>query len=174
MAKEMSVEQLVQYITRSFGVSVDRIFCHGDTEDKAIFNAMDKQKLDWKIDFAEDGKATVSDGVFTQWPQVRMAVQMLGRLPPTSGQRTIFKSQVEKVKVALDQTKESFVNKFTGNVSDAYHQVYRPSEEGEKQDYFDAVFRARDYVTLGIDCHAQGKEDIALPCIKYMFSHTKK
>lgn len=65
--KEMSVEQLVQYIARSFGVTVDRIFMHGDTEDKAIFNAMDMKKLDWTIDFAEDGKVAVSDGVFTQW-----------------------------------------------------------------------------------------------------------
>ena len=116
---------------------------------------------------------TASDGVFTQWPQVRMAVQMLGRLPPTSKQRAIFKSQVEKVKVALDQTKELFMNKFTGKVSDTYHDVYRPSEEGENQDYFDSVFKARDYVTLGIDCYAESKEDITLPCIKYMFSHTK-
>jgi len=173
LENELSVEQLVQYITRSFGVSVDRIFSHGETGDKAIFNAMDKKKLDWKIDFAEDGKVTVSDGVFTQWPQVRMAVQMLGRLPPTSGQRAIFKSQVEKVKAALDQTKESFMNRFKGKVSDAYHQVYRPSEEGEKQDYFDSVFSQRNYVTLAIDCHNESEEDITLPCVKYSFSHTK-
>mmetsp|Transcript_13626 Transcript_13626/g.29505 ORF Transcript_13626/g.29505 Transcript_13626/m.29505 type:complete len:1269 (+) Transcript_13626:53-3859(+) len=171
---EMSVEELVQYITKTFGVSVDRIFLHGDTEDKAIFNGMDKNKLDWKIDFAEDGKLTVSDGVFSQWPQVRMAVQMLGRLPSTSGQRAVFKSQVEKVKVALDQTKESFMNRFTGKVSDAYHQVYRPSEEGERQDYFDSVFEARDYVALGIDCHTESEEDITLPCVKYIFSHHEK
>ncbi len=169
--KELSVEQLVTYITRSFGVTVDRIFLHGDAEDKAIFNAIDKKKLDWAIDFADDGKVTVSDGVFSQWPQLRMAVQMLGRLPPTSGQRVVFKSQVEKVKVALDQTKESFMKKFTGPVSSAYHQVYRPSEEGEKQDYFDSVFSSRGYVVLGVDCHGHtdGKEDITLPSIKYIF-----
>jgi len=171
MATEMSVEQLVQYMEKSFGVTVDRIYLHGDAEDKAIFNAMDKKKMDWTIDFAEDGKATVSDGVFTQWPQVRMAVQMLGRLPPTSGQRVVFKSQVEKVKVALDQTKESFMKKFTGPVSNAYHHVYRPSEEGGDQNYFDSVFRGRDYVTLGVDCHTETEEDITLPCVKYMFSH---
>ena len=167
--KEMSVEQLVLYITRSFGVTVDRIFLHGDTEDKALYSAMDKKKLDWSIDFDEDGKATVSDGVFTQWPQVRMAVQMLGRLPPTSGQRVVFKSQVDRVKASLDQTKESFMKLFTGSVSDAYSQVYRPTEEGEKQTYFDSVFKARDYVTLGVDCHTDKKEDITLPCIKYMW-----
>ena len=163
----MSVEKLVQYITMSFGVTVDRIFAHGDAEDKAIFNSMDKQKLDWDINFDDDGKVTVSDGVFTHWPQVRMAVQMLGRLPPTSGQRVVFKSQVEKVKVALDQTKDTFMRKFTGKVSEAYLEVYR-SEEGEQQEYFDSVFKGRNYVTLGVDCHTKTKDDIRLPCIKYI------
>lgn len=167
--KELSVEQLVAYVTRSFGVTVDRIFLHGDTEDKAIFNAMDKKKLEWAIDFAEDGKVTASDGVYTQWPQLRMAVQMLGRLPPTSGQRVVFKSQVEKVKKALDQTKESFMKKFTGPVSSAFLEVYRPEEEGEKRDYFDAVFGGRGYLVLGVDCHTDGKDDITLPCIKYIY-----
>lgn len=99
---------------------------------------------------------------------------MLGRLPPTSGQRAIFKSQVEKVKVSLDQTKESFMKKFQGKVSDAYHASYRPSEEGEKQEYFDSVYEARDYVTIGVDCHTESKDDITLPCIKYIFSHSEK
>jgi hypothetical protein len=164
---EMSVEKLVQYITRSFGVTVDRIFAHGDTADKSIFNALDQQKLEWNIHFDEDGKVTVSDGVFTLWPQVRMAVQMLGRLPPTSGQRAVFKSQVEKVKIALDQTKDSHMMRFTGKVSDAYLEVYRP-EDREHQEYFDLVLRGRNYLTLGVDCHTDTKEDIRLPCIKYM------
>ena len=169
--KEMSVEECVQFIEKSFGVTVDRIFLHGDTEDKAIYNALDKRKLDWDISFDDNGKATVSDGVFTQWPQVRMAVQMLGRLPPTSGQRVVFKTQVEKVKVSLDQTKESFMKRFTGSVSEAYREVYRPSEEGEKRDYFDSVFTGRDYVVLGVDCHTEDKDDITLPGVKYLFSH---
>lgn len=163
----MSVEKLVQYVARTFGVTVDRIFAHGDAEDKAIFNSVDKQKLDWDINFDDDGKVTVSDGVFTQWPQVRMAVQMLGRLPPTSGQRMVFKSQVEKVKLALDQTKYTFMRKFTGKVSDAYLEVYRP-EEGDDQEYFDSVFKGRKYVALGVDCHTDTKDDIRLPCIKYV------
>lgn len=171
--KEMSVEQLVQHIEKSFGVTVDRVFLHGDTEDKAIYNSRDKKKLDWDISFDDDGKVTVTDGVYSQWPQVRMAAQMLSRLPPTSGQRVMFKSQVEKVKVSLDQTKNSFLARFGGTVSSAYYDVYRPAEEGEKQDYFDAVFKSRDYVTLGVDCHTESKDDIKLPCVKYIFSHTK-
>lgn len=166
---ELSVEQLVSYLENTFGVTVNRIFLHGDTEDKAIYNAVDMKKLEWAINFDDEGKVTVSEGVYTHWPQIRMAVQMLGRLPPTSGQRAIFKSQVEKVKVSLEQTKESFMKKFKGNVSDAYLQVYRPSEGGEKQDYFDAVFKGRDYLTLGVDCHTEEKDDITLPCVKYIF-----
>jgi hypothetical protein len=169
--KELSVEHLVQYIEKSFGVTVDRVFLYGDTEDRAIYNSLDKKKLEWDITFDEDDKVTVSDGVFSQWPQVRMAVQMLGRLPPTSAQRAIFKSQVEKVKSSLESTKASFLARFTGNVSNAYYGVYRPSEEGEQQDYFDSVFKSRDYVTLGVDCHTAAKDDITLPCIKYIFSH---
>ncbi|KAL7550696.1 hypothetical protein ACHAWF_013915 [Thalassiosira exigua] len=172
--KELSVEQLVQYVSRSYGVTIDRIFLHDDSGDKAIYNALDRNKLDWSIDFEDNGKVTVSEGVFTQWPQLRMAVQMLGRLPSGSGQRAIFKSQVEKVKGALDQTKESFVKKFEGPVSKAYYQVYRPSEDGEKQDYFESVFRARDYVTLGVDCHTDTEEDITLPRVKYIFTHSKE
>eukprot|EP00573_Skeletonema_grethae_P012771 CAMPEP_0201693020 /NCGR_PEP_ID=MMETSP0578-20130828/5745_1 /ASSEMBLY_ACC=CAM_ASM_000663 /TAXON_ID=267565 /ORGANISM="Skeletonema grethea, Strain CCMP 1804" /LENGTH=1238 /DNA_ID=CAMNT_0048178481 /DNA_START=27 /DNA_END=3743 /DNA_ORIENTATION=+ len=166
---ELSVEQLVIYLEKSFSVTVNRIFLHGDKEDRALYNALDKKKLDWTISFDDEGKVSVSEGVYTQWPQIRMAIQMLGRLPPTSGQRAIFKAQVDRVKVSLEQTKESFMKKFQGNVSDAYLQVYRPSEEGEKQDYFDAVFKGRDYLTLGVDCHTEEKEDITLPCVKYTF-----
>ncbi|KAK1745267.1 ubiquitin-activating enzyme E1 [Skeletonema marinoi] len=134
---ELSVEQLVAYLEKSFGVTVNRIFLHGDTEDRALYNALDKKKLDWTISYNDEGK-----------------VQLV---------------TVEKVKVSLEQTKESFMKKFQGNVSDAYLQVYRPSEEGEKQDYFDAVFKGRDYLTLGVDCHTEEKEDITLPCVKYTF-----
>jgi hypothetical protein len=170
--KEFSVERLVQHVEASFGVSVDRIFQYGSTEDKAVYNALDKQKLDWDISIDESGKAIVSDGVFIQWPQIRMAVQMLGRLPPASGQRKMFATQVENVKKALDQTKESFMSTFKGSVSSAFRAAYRPEdEESEKQQYFDAVFGARNYVVLGIHCLAEGvEEDIALPPIKYVFS----
>jgi hypothetical protein len=166
---ELSVEQLVVYLEKSFGVTVNRIFLHGDTEDRALYNTLDKKKLDWAISFDDEGKVMVSEGVYTHWPQIRMAVQMLDRLPPSSAQRAIFKSQVEKVKLSLEQTKESFMKKFKGNVSDAYLQVYRPAERGEKQDYFDSVFQGRDYLTLGVDCQTEEKEDITLPCVKYVF-----
>lgn len=167
--QEMSVKQLVDYLEKSFGVTVDRIFQFGSTDDKALYNAIDKKKLDWDITIDSDGKAHISEGVFTQWPQIRMAATMLGRLPPTSNQRKMFLMQVENVKKALDQTKKSFENTYDGPVSVAYYDAYRP-EEGEKQEYFDRVLEARDYVSLGIHCHTDTEEDIHLPCIKFVFA----
>ena len=103
-----------------------------------------------------------------------MAVQMLGRLPPSSGQRKVFVRQVENVKKALDQTKESFKSTFEGRVSAAYKATYRPGdEEVEKQQYFDTIFSARNYLVLDVDCHSKESnhdEEIRLPPIKFVFS----
>lgn len=170
-AKEVSVEKLVQHVESTFGVCVQRIFQAGNTEDKAVYNAIDKEKLDWEISIDDGGKATVSDGVFKQWPQIRMAVQMLGRLPANSGQRKVFAKQVENAQKALDRTKESFTSTFEGPVSVAFRAAYRPSdEETEKQLYFDTVSAARNYLVLGVDCLGEGEEEIHLPPIKYFFS----
>jgi ubiquitin-activating enzyme E1 len=169
-SRELSVEQLVEYIERSFHVSVDRIFQFGSTDNKALYNAVDKKKLEWDIAIGDDGKALVSDGVFTQWPQIRMAATMLSRLAPTSGQRKMFVMQVENVKKALDQTKMFFRNNFEGPVSVAFRNAYRPDEEGEKQEYFDSVFGARDYISVGVHCRTHDEEDVTLPCIKYCFA----
>jgi len=168
---ELTVEQLVQHIEKQFGVSVHRIFQAGNKEDKAVYNDVDKQKLDWTVTIDEAGKASVSDGVFKQWPQIRMAVQMLGRLPPASGQRKVFAAQVENVKKALDQTKQSFKETFQGPVSAAFRAAYRPSDEDtEKQQYFDTIFESRNYLVLGIDCHhEEGEDEIHLPSVKFVF-----
>ena len=166
----MSVKQLVEHLEKSFGVTVDRIFQFGSHDDKAIYNAIDKKKLEWDVSIDEAGKPHVSDGVFTQWPQIRMAATMLGRLPPTSGQRKMFVTQVENVKKALDATKLSFQTTFEGPVSNAYSAIYRPEEAGEKQDYFDSLNEARDYVNLGVHCHTGEEEDIHLPLVKFSFS----
>lgn len=169
-SRELSVKELVEYIEKSFYVSVDRIFQFGNTNDKALYNAIDKQKLEWNITIGDDGNALVSEGVITQWPQIRMATIMLKKLPLASGQRKMFVMQVENVKKALDQTKKTFTDTFQGSVSLAFRNTYRPDDEGEKQEYFDAVFRARDYVSLGVHCHSQDGGDVSLPCIKYCFS----
>lgn len=168
---ELSVEQLVKYLEGTFDIVVDRVFEHENTDDKALYRAVDRQKLLWDITFDTDGKPKVSEGVFTRWPNIKMAVQMLGRLPPSSGQRKVFENQVNTVKRSLDKTKEEFTALFQGPVSAAYRSAYRPEDE-EKQQYFDAVFLKRDYILLGVDCHMvdKGDADIHLPCIKYVFS----
>lgn len=168
---ELTVEQLVNHVEKQFGVRVHRIFQEGNKEDKAIYNDVDKQKLDWDITIDEAGKAAVSDGVFKQWPQIRMAVQMLGRLPPASNQRKVFMGQVENVKKALDQTKQSFQETFHGSVSAVFRSSYRPgNDETEKQQYFDTIFESRNYLVFGVDCHQEeGEDEIHLPPIKYVF-----
>ena len=171
-SREWTVKQLVEYVESSFGVSVDRIFSFGDPSDKAIFSKMDQQKLEWEIVLdSETGKPQVSEGVFTQWPQIRMAVQMLGRLPSTSGQRKIFEGQINKVKEALDTTKKSFQRLFEGPVSKAYGHTYRPTEvEEDARDYFDRVHAKRDFLLLGVHSHTLDNVDIHLPCIKYIMT----
>lgn len=173
---ELTVEQLVRNVERRFGVRVHRIFQAGNTEDKAVYNEVDRQKLDWDITIDDaTGKATVSDGVFARWPQIRMAVQMLDRLPAASGQRRIFAGQVNNVKKALDQTKESFQHTFQGPVSAAFRSTYRPGDdEAEKQQYFDTIFGARNYLVLGIDCHQEeGEDEIHLPPVKFVFPSSR-
>jgi ubiquitin-activating enzyme E1 len=173
IGQEHSVKQLVDYIEKTFGVNINRLFGFGSTQDKAIYSAVDKQKLDWEINFDKDDKPVVSEGVFTQWPQTRMAVQMLERLPPASGQRKAFEQQLRNVKTALDKAKETFDAHFHGPVSVAYRETYRPEEDGSpEQEYFDAVFGTRDYIKLAVDCHEDG-HDIHLPCIKYVYTHER-
>lgn len=167
--QEMSVEELVNYVQSCFGVVVDRIFAYGDASDNAIYSALDQQKLEWDISIDDQGKPHVSEGVFSQWPQIRMAVQMLTRLPPASGQRKVFEGQINNVKAALDKTKKSFEQIYTGPVSKAYEHVYRPDEAGKDQEYFDRVHGKRDYLLLGVHCMVD-EVDIHLPCLKYVLS----
>ena len=139
-----------------------------------LYSAVDQKKLDWDIVIGEDGKSSVSDGVYSQWPQIRMAVQMLGRLPPTSGQRKVFEGQIQKVKDALYKTKEEFSSIFTGPVSAAFTKVYRPQGDKEGEiEYFDRVNEKRDYVLLGVDCHTDESQDVHLPPIQYVFGATE-
>jgi len=173
-----TVEQLVQHISSLFGgVTVDRLFSSfrggndnksSKKDSKSVYNAVDKKKLDWEITIG-DGAPKVSDGVFTQWPQIRMAVQMLGRLPSSSNQRKVFENQVQTVKRALDGTKESFQQSFTGPVKDAYYKAYRPEDE-EQQNYFDTIFSSRSYFLLSVDCRNDSGEEIILPSIQYSFA----
>lgn len=170
-ADEMTTQDLVEFLERSFGVKVERIFAHGTKGDVTMYNAAEKERLDWDISKDVDGKLVVSPGVFTKWPNLRMAVTMLGRLPPTSGQRKIFEKQVDTVKAALDNTKSSLSKRMSGAVSSVYFDTYRPNGEKEAEKaYFDRVYAVRDYVTLGVHCHTADGTDILLPPIVYEFA----
>ena len=103
----------------------------------------------------------------------RMAVSMLGRLPPSSGQRKIFEGQIQNVTTALDKTKKTVKQIYTGPVTDAFRHIYRPEEEGKAHEYFDLVHSKRDYLLLGV--HGRTKcsdteegKDVHLPCFKYL------
>lgn len=165
---EMSVASLVEYLEKSFEVTVDRIYAFTSTTDQAIFKATDKKKLDLSISYDNDGKLVVSDGVYALWPQIRMAVQMLSRLPPESAQRKIFANQVDEKMNALEKVKSTFVDLFQGSVSKAYRTIYEPADEKER-DYFDAIVDGSDYIKLGVHCTSSDGSDIHLPCIKYVY-----
>ena len=66
---EYTVKALVDYIEKTFGVTVDRLFAFGNGKDLSLYNSVDLQKLEWDISIGEDGKPHVSEGVFSQWPQ---------------------------------------------------------------------------------------------------------
>jgi len=172
-----TVEQLVKYINTILfpGVVVDRIFDQKSSNKNAsVYSSMDALKLDWEITLEEGAAPTVSPGVFVQWPQLRMAVQMLGRLPSQSNQRKVFEKQVDTIKKALDGTKETFQKSFEGLVQDAHRQAYRPSED-DKDDaaYFDTIYAKRKHLLLAVDCHVvhdSDKKDIHLPPIEVVFA----
>jgi hypothetical protein len=164
---EMSVANLVEHLENSFGVTVDRVYAFNSAADQAIFKAVDKQKLDLNIFFDDSGKPVVSEGVYALWPQVRIAVQMLSRLPPDSAQRKIFAKQVEEKKNALEKVKATFTETFQGSVSKAYQTAYEPSDEKDRE-YFFRILDGSDCIKLGVHCTSPDGSDIHLPCIKYM------
>jgi len=183
---EMTVQSLVHYLERTFGVTVDRVFEYGGREDRSIYDSVEREKLGWDVSFDSSGKLVVTGDIYSRWPNMRMAENMLKRLPPTSGQRKMFVGQVETVRKALEATKSTFVKRIEGTVSSAFMSTYEPSEDDgddgpEKRKYFHAVHGKRDYVMLGVHCHVldgmdgdgdddgDGKTDIHLPPVKYIF-----
>merc|ERR1719330_515922 len=129
-------------------MEVTRLY-QGGNEKVAIFDSSQKAKLDWKIDIGEGDQVTIEpDAVYTEWPQLRMAMQMLQRVPAGAA-RNNFLNQVKAAQKSLKGVKDTFAARFEGPVSEAYLGVARPSdEEADKQKYFDAVFIKRAYIAL--------------------------
>jgi len=166
---EMSVKALVEYLETKYGMTISHLL--PPKQDKIItFDASQKAKLDWKIEVTEESKVTVEpEAVYGAWPQLRMAVQMLGRVPAGAA-RNNFLNQVNKSIQSLNGVKENFTKRFEGPVSEAYYATARPSdEEADKQKYFDAVWAKRPYVVLQVHATNSEGEDVDFPLIQYNY-----
>jgi len=128
------------------------------------------KKLDWKIEVGGDGKVVIEpEAVFGAWPQLRLAMQMLGRVPEGVARNT-FLNQVKAAAKSLQDVKDGFATRFNGPVSQAYAAVARPADvEAEKQQYFDTVFAKRPYVALQAHVVNAEGEEADLPLIRYNF-----
>jgi len=167
---EMTVQELVQHLNTEYDATVSRVFPSGD--DKiCIFDSVDVQKLNWTIEIKEDGACVVEpDEVYTAWPQLKMAVQMLGRLPPGGGARKNFENQILTATKSLQAVKDNFTAKFRGPVSKAYVDIARPKdEEADKQKYFDTVHAKRNHIAFKAYVVNSDGESADLPVIKYIF-----
>merc|ERR1712039_435409 len=171
---EISIQQFVEQLEKEYGMQVQRVFPAGSVK-VALYDSQDKAKLDWNIDVAEDEKVTIEPAaVYTQWPQLRMAVQMLPKLPAGAG-RNNFLNQIRTAQKSLQGVKDTFMSRFLGPVSDSYLSMARPSdEEADKQKYFDAVFTKRSYIVLQIHAVNSQGEDIDFPNIQYTFRGQKR
>merc|ERR1711924_451483 len=124
-------------------------------------------KLDWTVELKDGKLVATPDAVFSAWPNLRMAAQMLEKLPE-GGARTNFVNQVNTAAKSLQATKDTFTKRFEGPVVDAYIQVMRPPDsEGDKQQYFDTTHAGRSYIALQVHVLNSAGEEAELPHIKY-------
>lgn len=124
--------------------------------------------MNWKIEL-QDGKATIDpEEVYTAWPQLKMAVQMLGRLPE-GGARKNFENQVQAAAKSLQSVKDTFAQSLKTPASEVYVKAARPSDDEEKQKYFDAVHSKRSYIALQVYMNNEKGEDAETPVIRYIF-----
>eukprot|EP00448_Togula_jolla_P023889 CAMPEP_0170591992 /NCGR_PEP_ID=MMETSP0224-20130122/12696_1 /TAXON_ID=285029 /ORGANISM="Togula jolla, Strain CCCM 725" /LENGTH=1235 /DNA_ID=CAMNT_0010915887 /DNA_START=54 /DNA_END=3762 /DNA_ORIENTATION=- len=161
---DITLKELVEHLEGKFGVTVQRIFPAG--EDKlCIFDSGQVKKLGWKIELAEDGKAIIEpEEVFTAWPQLRMATQMLQRMPAGPSRKN-FEGQVLAAAKSLQSVKDTFAGTYGGKVSQAYVNAARPKDDAEKQKYFDAVFQKRSYIALQAHITNSEGEEADVPVI---------
>jgi len=170
VAGEISMKELIEQISSKYKVTVKKLLPVG-SETLVIFDEAEIRKLEWKIEITEEGAVVLEPeaDVFTAWPQLKMAVQMLGKLPAGSGARTTFENQVRTAAKSLQGVKDNFSAAYTGPFSKAFAQKARPAEDEEKQKYFDAVFAKRPYIALQAHILNESGEECNLPSIKYNF-----
>jgi len=168
---EISLKALVAQIEQRYGAKVVRLYPPGDDK-TCIFESTQVEKLNWKIEIGEGGKVLVEPeaGVYGAWPQLRMAVTQLARLPEGGAARKMFEQQVASAQKSLAGVKNTFAARFEGNASQAYVAIARPSDEAaDKQKYFDAVFAKRNYVAFAAHLLNSDGEEAELPLIRYTF-----
>ncbi|CAK8997833.1 Ubiquitin-activating enzyme E1 1 [Durusdinium trenchii] len=165
---EIALKELVKKLESKLGGQLQRL--HPVGNDKvSIYDSSQVKMLDWRIDL-QDGQAVIEpDEVYSTWPQLKMAVQMLGKLPDGPARKN-FENQVLSAAKSLQGVKDNFASHCNSKCSEAYIKVLRPSdEEAEKQKYFDAVLERRNYLPLQADMLTEEGEDADLPLIKYTF-----
>merc|ERR1712151_317937 len=136
MGADFSVKGLVEHLQTTYGCSVKRLFPIGNDK-VALFEDIQLEKLNWKIELQAGGKCMVEpEAVFSAWPQLRMAVQMLARVPEGAARKN-FEGQIQKAADSLQGVKDTFQSRYDGPVGKAYIELARPKdEEAEKQKYF--------------------------------------
>lgn len=166
---EISLKVLIEQLQSRFGARVKRLFPVGDDK-VAVFDSSQVEKLNWKIELQDGGKVVIEpEAVYGAWPQLRMAVQMIGKMPEGAARKN-FEGQVKKAADSLQNVKDTFQARFEGPASKAYIEVARPKdEEAEKQKYFDAVLEKRPYIGLQAHLVNSEGEDAELPPIRYTF-----
>jgi len=165
---EISLQALIAKLKSEYGADVQRLFPAGD--DKAsIFDKIDLEKLNWKIELSA-GKVDIQpEAVYSAWPQLRTAAQMLGKLPDGMAKMN-FEGQIRAAANSLGRVKDTFKGRFEGPASQAFIAAVRPSDEQkEKQDYFDKVQLKRKYVALQAHVNNSSGEEAELPLIRYSY-----
>eukprot|EP00931_Biecheleriopsis_adriatica_P073771 TRINITY_DN47999_c0_g1_i1.p1 TRINITY_DN47999_c0_g1~~TRINITY_DN47999_c0_g1_i1.p1 ORF type:complete len:1238 (+),score=360.71 TRINITY_DN47999_c0_g1_i1:64-3777(+) len=165
---EITLEELVNLLQTKLGGEILRLSPAGNDK-VAVYENIQVKKLNWKIEITDGNVSIEPDEVYTVWPQLKMAVQMMSRVPEGPARKN-FENQIQNAARSLQAVKDTFVGRFQGPASQAYVAVARPSdEEAEKQKYFDAVFEKRKYVIFQAHINTSTGEDADLPLIKYNF-----
>lgn len=166
---EMSLEALVAKLQEDLGVTLQRLFPAGDDK-VCVFDRTQVNKLQWKIELPEGSSPVIEpEEVFGAWPQLKMAVQMISKMPEGAARKN-FESQVRAAQTSLQKVKDTFASVYSGPASQAYIEAARPKDdEAEKQKYFDDVLAKRSYVALQAHVLNSSGEDAELPIIRYEF-----
>jgi hypothetical protein len=165
---DISLKALVEKLQTKYGCTVKRLFPIGNDK-VALYEDVQVEKLNWKIEVQGGTCVIEPEAVYSTWPQLRMAVQMISKVPEGAARKN-FEGQIQKAADSLQKVKDTFQARYNGLASKAYIEVARPKdEEAEKQKYFDAVMEKRPYVGLQAHLVSSEGEDADLPLIRYTF-----